>query len=164
MNYVDLNLLHKNGINYALTSEIDENIIITNTENYFKSSVYKSLCKHSRLSKIKIDDNIYIPELFIDSYASWYSSIYYMNKFKIDKSKEILKESKSSEKLELSTLKDILSNVIDIKMNLANIQTKNVKPKVQIIQNKTLDTIKELKDGIKNEIKQIGDDIFDTHD
>ena len=86
LNLKESDFMVKNDIKYILINKLNDFIIITNIDNYFKSNIYKNLCKYSGLTKIKIENNIYIPELFIDSYCSWYSSIYYINKFKINNS------------------------------------------------------------------------------
>ena len=161
MNFKETDYLNKNNIRYILISKIDEQIIITNTENYFKSMEYKSLCKYSHLSKLKIENKIYIPELFIDSYASWYSSIYYLNKFKVNK---IESPEKSNQSEELETLKDILKCVISIKTDLATIQTiqtKSVTKNIKSIVNdiKSSDTFKNVASGIENKMTDIFSDI-----
>ena len=73
LKFQDVDFMIKNNIKYISISKIKSKIIITNTDDYFKSNVYKSLCIHSGLSKIKIEGIIYIPELFVNSYASLYS-------------------------------------------------------------------------------------------
>ena len=167
LNLSDDDFLIRNDIKYISVNKLDEQLIITNTENYFKSIIYKNLCKYSKLTKIKIEDIVYIPESFIDSYASWYSTIYYLNKLKIDKSEKIEKEQKIKETEEIETLKDILKCVITIKTDLAKIQEqKIIKTDLAKIQDK-LPTLNEIKDKTKkisktivNKCEEVGEDFL----
>ena len=120
MEFKNEDFLKRDNINYIDIIKIDDNIIITNIDDYFKSNIYKNLCKYSKLSKIKINNRIYIPELFIDSYASWYSSIYYLNKLKLNK---IEQTNKIEQNKIQNTLDDILQSVIHIKTDIATIAT-----------------------------------------
>lgn len=170
LNFQDTDFINKEGINYININKIDERIIITNTENYFKSTIYKNLCKYSRLSKIKIENITYIPELFINSYASWYSSLYYIN---LENSKRIREKDKENENETKNTnelLTDILKSVIVIKTDLANIQSfvSNPNPNSKInlmnytnpIKNK-IHEIKRQTQPIQEKIEEIKDDIFE---
>ena len=79
LNLQESDFIIKNDVKYISINKIKSNLIITNTDDYFKSNLYKSLCMHSGLSKMKIEKIVYIPEMFINSYASWYSSIQVVN-------------------------------------------------------------------------------------
>jgi len=157
--------INKEGINYINISKIDERIIISNTENYFKSTIYKNLCKYSRLSKIKIENITYIPELFINSYASWYSPLYYIN---LENSNKINFEKENKNTNEL--LSDILKSIIIMKTDLANIQTVvsssksheniNLNNYTNPIKNK-LHEIKKRTQPVQEKIEEIKDDIFE---
>ena len=184
LNFQDLDFIQRNETKYIPVNKIKSKIIITNTDDYFKSNVYKSLCTHSGLSKIKLEGITYIPELFINSYASWYSSVYYINNenMKMNLENECEQNEKESTN---ELLSDILKSVIVIKTDLANIQTyvskskssnmshKNVQadnfnkigdsmePLASKIQANPMEVITpKLKEGV-HKIQEIKDDIFE---
>ena len=187
MNYFqfqDTDFINREGIKYININKINEQLIITNTENYFKSIIYKNLCKYSRLSKIKIENITYIPELFINSYASWYSTLYYINienlknKNKLfnaskDNSEILPTDLKDSEFSNLQTnkqnenaelLKDILKSIITIKTDLATIrqyQTSNKDSESLIFKNKIKNGIDNIIKQSQPKIEQFKDDIFE---
>ena len=176
LNLKESDFMVKNNIKYILINKLNDFIIITNIDNYFKSNIYKNLCKYSGLTKIKIENNTYIPELFIDSYCSWYSSIYYINKFKVNnsfaedsvKNDDNKKLEFSSENEELETLKDILKSVISIKTDLASIHTYiykfNYAKNLNLNNNFEQFSKESIKNGIKtvkHKITELKDDILD---
>jgi hypothetical protein len=188
MNYLqfqDTDFINREGIKYININKINEQIIITNTENYFKSITYKNLCKYSHLTKIKIENITYIPELFINSYASWYSTLYYINmenlknktksesKVSKDDSKTLPVNLKDSEFSNLSTseqnenielLKDILKSIITIKTDLATIrqyQTSNKNSESLMLKNKIKNGIDNIIKQNQPKIEQFKDDIFE---
>jgi len=168
LNFQVNDFITKNDIKYISINKIKNKILITNTDDYFKSNIYKSLCIHSGLSKIKIEGITYIPELFINSYASWYSSIYYINCENYKNSKDDIDKNKDKEIDKIRNtnelLTDILKSVITIKTDLANIQTFVTKSNIQNdfkISNDISDNIKhKIKDGVQK-IQEIKDDIFE---
>jgi len=176
LNLKEYDFMVKNDIKYISINKLNDFIIITNIDNYFKSNIYKNLCKYSGLTKIKIENNIYIPELFIDSYCSWYSSIYYINKFKVNdsftddsfKNNKIDSSDNSSGNEELETLKDILKSVISIKTDLASIHTDiykfNYAKNLNLNNNFEQFSKESIKNGIKtvkHKINELKDDILD---